>query len=116
MTQHEKAMTPEDIPRLFVQFVTAGDWEGLASLYEPDAVFALPSGGLAQGNTQIAEALRAVFAERAPGAPGAQLQPVLFSGDLALTSTRMPDGRVTGEIARRQADGSWRWVIDQPKM
>jgi len=35
-------------------------------------------------------------------------------GDLALTSTRLPGGGATVEVARRQPDGSWRWVIDQP--
>jgi hypothetical protein len=37
----------------------------------------------------------------------------IISGDLALTSTRLPDGSVTAEIARRQGDGTWLWVIDQ---
>jgi hypothetical protein len=40
-------------------------------------------------------------------------RPALISGDLALTSTVLPDGRVTAEVARRQADGTWLWVIDQ---
>ncbi len=30
-----------------------------------------------------------------------------------MTSTRLPDGDVTTEIARRQDDGSWLWVIDR---
>src|SRR5215470_8683023 len=38
----------------------------------------------------------------------------VISGDLALTSTRLPDGCITAEIARRQADGTWWWAIDQP--
>ena len=33
--------------------------------------------------------------------------------DLALTSTRLPDGTVTSEVARRQSDGTWLWVIDR---
>ncbi len=37
----------------------------------------------------------------------------MVCGDLALTSTRLPDGTVTAEIARRQSDGTWLWVIDQ---
>nr|WP_274636516.1 nuclear transport factor 2 family protein [Microbacterium bovistercoris] len=114
--EHEKAENPEDIPRLFVQFVQAGDYDGLASLYEPDAVLALPPGEQTHGNTAIAEVFRQVFAERTPGGPGSQLQPVLRSGDFALTSTRMADGRVTAEVARRQPDGSWRWVLDNPSM
>jgi hypothetical protein len=32
---------------------------------------------------------------------------------LALGSTRLNDGGVTAEVARRQPDGTWRWVIDQ---
>jgi hypothetical protein len=31
---------------------------------------------------------------------------------LALGSTRLIDGGVTAEVARRQPDGTWRWVID----
>jgi hypothetical protein len=41
-------------------------------------------------------------------------QPAIWNGDLALTSTRLPGGGATVEVARRQPDGSWRWVIDQP--
>ena len=40
-------------------------------------------------------------------------RPALICGDLALTSTRLPDGEVTSEVARRQADGTWLWVIDR---
>jgi len=42
-------------------------------------------------------------------------QPALRFGDLALTSTRFPGG-ATAEVARRQPDGSWLWVIDQPRV
>ena len=112
----ETAATAADLPRLFVQFVQAGDFEGLASLYEPDAVLALPPDEQTRGNTAIAEVFRQEFAGRTPGGSGSQLQPVLQVGDLALTSTRMPNGWVTAEIARRQADGSWRWVVDNPSM
>jgi hypothetical protein len=38
------------------------------------------------------------------------------SGDLALTSTRLADGTVTVEVARRRRDGTWLWVIDQPSV
>jgi hypothetical protein len=40
-------------------------------------------------------------------------RPAVISGDLALTSTRLPDGDVPAEVARRQDDGTWLWVIDQ---
>ncbi len=113
--EREKAHAPEDISRLFIAFVQAGDFAGLATLYEDDSVLALPPGNITAGSQAIA----AVFAELFGGrqgfdATGSEQLPVLRSGDLALTSTRLPDGRVTTEVARRQADGSWRWVIDQP--
>lgn len=115
--ERPQAQNPEDIPRLFIEFVKAGDFDGLATLYEDSSVLALPTGEIATGSQAIA----GVFAERFAGqqsfdASGPQLQPVLRCGDLALTSTRMPDGRTTVEVARQQADGSWRWVIDQPKI
>jgi hypothetical protein len=40
-------------------------------------------------------------------------RPALICGDLALTSTRSRDGTVTSEVARRQKDGTWLWVIDR---
>lgn len=95
---------------MFVQFVKAADFEGLATLYEDDAVLGLPTGGETRGSAAIAE----VFRARMTGVrPTGELQPVLPTGDLAVTSTRLSDGRVTAEVARRQPDGSWRWVIDQ---
>lgn len=110
----DRAMAPEDLPRLFVRFAEAGEFDSLASLYEPDAVAALPDGSVVRGNTQIAKA----FGQRLSGQPfdasRSTPQPVLRTGDFALTSTHLPDGRVTAEVAHRQADGSWLWVIDQP--
>jgi hypothetical protein len=56
-------------------------------------------------------------AEREPAAQPEDLGryfPERANADLALTSTRLPAGGATVEVARRQPDGSWRWVIDQP--
>ena len=106
------AVEPEDLERFFVERVNAGDVEGLVALYELDAVLAFRTGIVATGN----EAVRRVFNDLV--ASGVKLtlgdqQPTLRAGDLALTSTRLDDGAVTAEIARRQPDGTWRWVIDQ---
>lgn len=40
--------------------------------------------------------------------------PALRRGDLALTSSRLTDGTVTAEVARRHHDGTWLWAVDQP--
>lgn len=81
------------------------------ALYEPDAVLALPAGELARGRPAIRLAYAHLLADAPRFAPDGQ-RPVLTSGDLALTSTRLPGG-ATAEIARRQPDGTWLWAVDQ---
>ncbi len=110
----EHATRPEDLSRLIVERLNAGDVNGLAALYEPDAVLALPGGQVATGPAQIRSAYQRLVAD-GPFEPGTQL-PTLRSGDLALTSTRLANGIVTVEVARRQADGAWLWVIEQPNI
>lgn len=107
----QRAMMPEDLDRLFLQRANAGDVDGLVDLYEPDAVLAFPPGELTVG----AEAIRAVYVKLLADRPrfDATIEPAICAGDLALTSTTRP-GNATVEVARRQPDGSWRWIIDQP--
>ena len=111
----ERAATPEDLSRLIVARLNAGDIDGVVALYEPDAVLALPDGQVATGTDEIREAYRRLLADRPAFEPGTSL-PTLRSGDLALTSSRLADGTVTIEAARQQADGTWLWVIDQPSL
>ncbi len=110
-----RAVRPEDLSRYVVQRLNAGDVQGLVELYEPDAVLALPDGRVARGTEQIRQAYARLVASAPEFTPGHQ-QPTLRSGDLALTSVRLPDGGVTVEVARRQDDGTWLWVIDQPNL
>jgi hypothetical protein len=45
------------------------------------------------------------------------LLPTLVSGDIALTSTIARDGAgVRAQVARRQADGTWLRLLDQPEI
>jgi len=67
------------------------------------------------GSDEIRRAYERLVADRPQFEPGTQ-QPTLLSGDLALTSSRLANGVVTVEVARRQADGAWLWVIDQPNV
>ena len=107
------ASTPTDLGRLVLARLNAGDVDGLVALYEPDAVLALPGGGTATGHVEIRAAYERIVADRPTFAAGEQ-RPALVCGELALTSARLPGGAVTVEIARRQPDGSWLWVVDQP--
>jgi ketosteroid isomerase-like protein len=109
----EPAMQPEDLARYFLERANAGDVEGLVALYEPGAVLAFPSGRLTIGHDQIRQVYAELLADK-PSFGSAGQRPVIRNGDLALTSTRLPAGGATVEVARRQPDGSWRWVIDQP--
>ena len=108
----EPARDPQDLERLLVRRQHAGDVEGMVALYEPDAVVDCGNGKLLRGLA----AIRTYFAEAVASgrkfAIGEQ-RPALVVGDLALTSTRMPDGSVTSEVARRQTDGTWLWAIDR---
>jgi ketosteroid isomerase-like protein len=106
------AVEPEDLERLCVERVNAGDVEGLVALYEPDAAMAVQPGRVAVGSEAIRQVFKDFVASRAKLTLGDQ-QPSLRVGDLALGSTRLLDGGVTAEVARRQPDGTWRWVIDQ---
>jgi len=116
MTRERKsAHEPEDLARLFVDRANAGDAEGLALLYEPDAVLAFPAGQATVGRDAIFHALEQLLA-RAPRFEVEVALPTVRFEDLALTSTRPADG--TGgrvQIARRQPDGTWLRIIDRPE-
>lgn len=115
-TQLETAKTPEDITRLFVERSNRQDADGVAALYEPDAVMAFPPGQVTVGRAAIRELWASVLAN-APHFEAEEPLPSLVSGDLALTSTPPKDGggaRV--QVARRQADGSWLRVLDHPEL
>lgn len=113
----EQAAEPEDLARLFVERANAGDAEGIAELYEPDAVLGFPPGEATAGR----EAIQAVFEQfiaqtRRPPSELEDALPTLRHGDLALTATRPTDntgGRA--QVARRQADGTWLRIIDRPE-
>ena len=111
----QRAARPEDLSRLFVERANAADVDGLVALYEPDAVLAFPPGQVTTGSHAIRQAYERLPADRPRFTAGEQ-QPALRHGDLALTSTRLVGGGATVEVARRQPDGTWLWVIDQPNV
>ncbi len=110
----EPAARPEDLTRLFVERANAGDAEGLAALYEPDAVLAFPPGHMTVGR----QAIRAVYDAMLVQSVHFQLEeplPTLRIGDLALTSTPAKDeAGARAQVARRQPDGTWLRVLDRP--
>jgi uncharacterized protein (TIGR02246 family) len=115
MTEREKAWKPEDITRLFVERANAKDAEGLAALYEEDAVMAYPPGSQTVGRKAIQEFWEQALPKMPEFRPEEPL-PTLSSGDVALTSTPPKDGAgARAQVVRRQPDGSWLRVLDQPE-
>ena len=111
--KREPARDPQDLARLLVARQLAGDADGMAALYEADAILDCGGGRLACGRDEIREFYRGVNESGAKFAIAEQ-RPALILGDLALTSVRTARGTVTVEVARRQSDGAWLWTIDQP--
>jgi hypothetical protein len=113
----EPAREPEDLSDFFIERANAGDVDGLVALYEPDAVLAFPPGQVSVGHEEIRRAYADLLG--GPSRPvfrsGGQ-RPALRNGGLAITSTRLPGGGTTVEVARRQPDGTWLWAIDQPSL
>ena len=117
------ATEPEQIHDLFERAFNAGDIEALIALYEPDAALIPQPGTVAEGTAAIRDSLR-WFLDRG-GRITLDTKLVVTVGDLAylanrwsLTGGTMPDGSpaqlgaTTAEVARRQPDGTWLYVID----
>ena len=107
------AADPQELAQLLVARANVGDVDGMVELYEPNAVLAVGDDKIARGTAQI-RAFYANFLAAGVRFNVGEQRPAMLSGELALTSTRLPNGTITAEVARRQSDGSWRWVIDQP--
>jgi len=109
---HNPAKEPNDLERFFVERANAGDVEGLVALYETNATLACGDGEVVVGLDQLRKFFIKFLTSRPQLAPSIQA-PALCSGDLALTSSRLGNGDITAEIARRQTDGNWLWAVDQ---
>ena len=116
--------TPEQVLKSIVDGINTGNLDALMPLYEPDAAFATQPGSLAHGLPGVRSSLAAFIAMK--GTLDLHVTRVLEARDLALvvgvwsfTGTG-PDGepvKLTGrnaDVLRRQSDGSWRFVIDNP--
>jgi ketosteroid isomerase-like protein len=116
-TSREPITDPQELERLLVARENAGDVDGMTTLFAPDAVIDLGGGRVVRGK----EAIHAFFTKLQVTGLGpegrrfklGEQRPALICGDLALTSTRSIDGDITSEVARRQDDGTWLWVIDR---
>lgn len=116
--------TPEQVLGAIVDGINTGNLDALMTLYDPEAAFARQPGNLAHGLLGVRESLAGFIAMK--GTLDLKVTRVLEASDLALVVGVWsfigtgPDGQPVklaghnADVLRRQADGSWRFVIDNP--
>jgi len=112
------AKSPEEICRLFQQYMAEGDIEALLSIYDPEAVFLNQAGEAKKGRQGLKQELEPLAA--ATAIFNFNVKQVTQSGDIALMHTHWtvsspePMSVYAIEVARRQPDGTWCWLIGDP--
>ncbi len=117
------AQNPVELDQLFAEALNSGNLEALQALYEPEASFNPEPGAEVHGKEAIRQALEGFLAMN----PTITLdtKTLAQTADIALCSARWhltgtgPDGPVelngqSVEVARKQPDGSWMFIIDNP--
>jgi uncharacterized protein (TIGR02246 family) len=118
------AKSPEDMIRVWTDAFNRGELDAIVELYEPEAVLARSSGPPIVGRAAIREAFTAFLATRPR--MEATTRTVMSTADLALcygnwslrgTNADGTPRAISGksvEILRKQTDGSWRYILDDP--
>ena len=113
------AHNPAEIHALFLGAFNRGDVEAVVALYEPNAVIVI-GGETVAGRQAIRETYQRLFASH--GHMELETRALVETEELALlhanwtyqteeTTLR----RLSTEVVRRQADGTWLFVIDEPR-
>jgi uncharacterized protein (TIGR02246 family) len=112
----------EDFSQVFQETFNAGDLDGLVSLFEPEAVLVAAPSQVATGTDAIREALAGflaawghfeikVLSRHQVGDIGLQTAEWKVENSDPDDSPRTLSARPV-HVFRRQADGSWRYLID----
>lgn len=119
-----QAIEPYEVYDLFSKYFSARALDLLMTLYEEDAVMLPAAGQTAKGKAAIREALTGFLS--IDGTFSVEKPKVVQAGDIALLmgkwklEGRSPDGQDvkigghTSDVIRKQGDGSWLFVIDNP--
>jgi ketosteroid isomerase-like protein len=120
------ANLPEDCDVEIGRAISAGDIAAALDLYEPGAAF-VPAQGAEPlvGSDAVRAALEGFAALK--GTLEVKVRSVVQSGEVALLQSEWtlsngkgPDGSAVNlagkgaEVVRRQADGTWKFVVDNP--
>lgn len=117
------ASKPEDCDLLLIKALNNGDLEEALSLYEDSASFVQEPGKVVSGIPAIREIMQGFLAIK----PSFTIEVTSAeNGDVALLNSTWKlsgtdaDGNAVNmsghgaEVVRRQADGSWKFIIDNP--
>jgi uncharacterized protein (TIGR02246 family) len=117
------ARKPEECDTLLAEALNRGDLEAAVALYESNASFVQEPGKVVTGRAAIREVMQGFLAVK----PKLTIEVnATQSGDIALLRSKWslsgtgPDGKPMQmggngtEVVRRQADGTWLFVIDNP--
>ena len=114
--------SPETSAETFEKAYNAGDMDALLDLYEPGATLIATPGQPSEGIDAIRATLVAFLAMK--GTMRLTKDSVYTAGDIALHAgswtlkAKNEDGSPlelsgkTAEVMRRQADGTWRYIVD----
>ena len=119
-----RATSPEQMYQVLADAFNTADLPRLMTLYESNAALVAQPGQVIAGTEQIRAALQGFLDLN--GRISVQIKEVVQSGDLALACTSWSvsgtgaDGQpvtlagISTDVLRGQADGDWRYAIDQP--
>lgn len=112
--------TPAELPERFMAAFNSGDFAAMDELFDPAAIRVLPGGRTLHG-TQRTVPTRELYESAA--SLRIRLNECFVTRDVALLLTCSEIIRVDGttshgvavDVARRDASGHWRYVIDNPQ-
>lgn len=116
--------SPDSVHKMFEGLLNEGNLDRILQIYEPGAVVVDRDGKLVSGSKAIGEYLRGLLALK----PKMQITRLhkIEAGDVVILMSdwqmtgRAPDGSTvtdsghTYDIVRRQKDGTWKVVVDNP--
>ena len=121
-TNRKQALFPHQIVERVAEFISAGDMEGVVSMFDPECAIAMdPDGEPLVGHDAVRKVFNDFVAERMT--LQGEVSGEMINGDTALLqgNWRILDGQgntmmggESSEVAKRNANGGWVYYIDCP--
>ena len=114
------AQTPEQCDALFAANLSSGDLEALLALYEPGACLVQQNAPPARGTAALRQRLAAfvaihpVYTSQVVKVINADDNLAMLYSDWTVTANSIPLSGKAIQIVRRQSDGTWMFVVDDP--